>query len=180
MKLIFVRHGQTDFNLQGRPQGQEMDIPLNETGINQVEAASEFVPTDIDFIISSPLKRTKQTAEILNKTLSKPIEFNDDIKEMSFGSLAGKLWEEIEAETGDMDIQQRHKDLQFDYREYGGESIEDLKQRLLKFVTETKDKYPDKKILVATHGGVIRTLHLLYPLKEKPEVNNATIHAFDF
>ncbi len=78
MKLIFVRHGQTDFNLQGRPQGQEMDRPLNETGEGQVEAAAQFVPSDIDFIISSPLKRAAQTADILNKKL--PVSSLKNIK----------------------------------------------------------------------------------------------------
>jgi len=180
MKLLFIRHGLTDFNQQGRPQGSEIDEPLNAIGITQVEEAVKSVPGDIDFIIASPLKRASQTADILNKTLNKKIEFNDDIKEMRFGTLAGKTWEDIVVETGDADIRHKHHSMQFDYRNYGGESIEDFKQRIIKFVNEIKEKYSDKKILVATHGGVINVMHALYPQKEKQDVKNATIHEFDF
>src|SRR3989338_1566659 len=128
MKLIFVRHGQTDFNKNKIVQGCEMDPPLNDTGIQQVEESAKSLPEGIDFIISSPLKRASQTAEILNRKLNKRIEFNDDMKELSYGSLAGKSWSEIEAITGDKDVHQKERDTLFDYRKYGGNSAEDLKQ----------------------------------------------------
>ena len=178
MKLIFVRHGQTDYNLEGRPQGQEVNMPLNETGIGQVEAAAQFVPTDIDFIISSPLKRAAQTADILNTKLNKEIEYNSDIMELRYGSLAGKLWAEIEIETGDKDIHQKDRDLLFDYRQYGGESAQDLMDRVARFIDELKETYVDsgKKIVVTTHGGVIDTLHKLFG--NKVETQNAGVHEF--
>src|SRR5436853_1073134 len=96
MRLYFIRHGQTDYNLKKLPQGQEIDAPLNETGRAQAEKAAEFLPKNIDVFYSSPMKRTLQTAEILNKKLEKEILVHDLIKEMSYGSLAGKTWPEIE------------------------------------------------------------------------------------
>jgi broad specificity phosphatase PhoE len=180
MKLLFVRHGQTDFNKNKLPQGQEIDAPLNDTGIQQAEEAAKFLPDNIDFIITSPLKRASQTAEILNKKLDKKIEFNDDIKELRYGSLAGKPWPEIEVLTGDKDAYQKDKDILFDYRKFGGDSAEDLKRRVEKFISEVKEKYPDKNILVATHGGVIDSMHILFPQKERAETDNATIHEFRF
>jgi broad specificity phosphatase PhoE len=180
MKLIFVRHGQTDYNLEGRPQGQEMDRSLNETGIQQVEEAAQYVPEDIDFIISSPLKRAAQTAEILNRKLKKEVIYNNDIKELRYGSLAGKLWSDIEVETGDNDIRQKDHELLFDYHQYGGDSAADLQHRVEKFIEETKAKYPDKKILVTTHGGVVDTMHKLYTQDAVVGAQNATVHEFTF
>jgi broad specificity phosphatase PhoE len=180
MKLIFVRHGQTDFNFQGRTQGQEMDIPLNATGISQVEAAAAGLPQGIDLILSSPLKRAYQTAEILNRTLGKELLTNDALKEVKYGSLAGKTWAEIEAETGDVSMRTRDLDGTFDYRQYGGESMQDLMQRVNQLVEELKAKYPEKTILVTAHGGVIDAMHLLFSTEALTVAENASIHGFNF
>lgn len=179
MKLYLVRHGQTDFNKNKLPQGQEIDVPLNETGIQQAQEAAEFLPEDIDLIISSPLKCAAQTAEILKRKLNKRIEFNDDIKELRYGDLAGKPWPEIEALTGDADVRQKDRDNAFDYRKFNGESAADLSRRVAKFVAEIREKYADMTVLVATHGGVIDSMHDLFPQKERIETNNATVHEFD-
>lgn len=180
MRLLFVRHGQTDFNKNKLPQGQEIDAPLNETGIQQAQEAALLLPDDIDFILASPMKRTSQTAEILAKRLGKEIEFNDDIKELRYGSLAGKTWPEIATILDDTAAQQKDRDIEFDYRKFGGDSAEDLKQRVAKFVAEVRGKYPGKNILVVTHGGVIDSMHILFPQKERIETDNATTHEFRF
>ena len=180
MKLIFVRHGQTDYNKNRIPQGQEIDVQLNVVGIKQIEEISNNLASNIDFIICSPLKRTYQTAQIINTKLNKNIEFNDKIKELKYGSLAGKTWSEIEAETGDNFIHDKDKNLSCDYIPYGGESGADLVNRVARFIDEIKEKYQDKIILVVTHGGVIDAMHLLFPQKEKTETKNATIHEFIF
>lgn len=179
MKLLFVRHGQTDFNREGRMMGQEFDLPLNAVGIAQVENTALFLSHDIAAIISSPLKRAHQTAEIINKKLHKKIELNDDIKEMSYGSLAGKTWSEIEAETGDNTAHEKDTDVTFDYRPYGGETAENFKRRVAKFVGELKSRYENKIVLVTSHGGVIDVMHILFPQGERPASDNARIHEFD-
>ena len=180
MKLIFVRHGQTDFNKNKLPQGQEIDAPLNETGIKQAEEAAKSLPQNIDFIVSSPLKRAAQTAEILNRRLNKKIEFNDDIKELRYGSFAGKPWPEIAEIMDDKNVKEKNDNITFDYSKYGGDSADDLKARVANFVTEMKEKYPDKTILVASHGGVMDAMHILFPQKEKTETDNASIREFIF
>ena len=179
MKLLLIRHGQTDFNIHGILQCQEIDESLNAEGVKQVREAAKLLPGDIDLIISSPLRRTTHTAQIINEVLNKQIELNDDIKELSCGSLAGKSWSEVVEETGDKDAEQKDTEIRFDYRDYGGESAEMLKQRVAKFVEETKLRHPDKKILVSTHGGVIDTMYLLFP-RPKAADDNASIHEFDF
>jgi broad specificity phosphatase PhoE len=180
MKLLFIRHGQTDYNKNKLPQGQEIDASLNGTGINQAREAAKSLPRNIDIIISSPLKRAFQTAEILNEILNKKIEFSDDIKEFSYGELAGKPWPEIVKTTGDKDIKEKDDNVTFDYSGYGGESANDLKIRVAKFVEEVKRKYFNKTVLVVSHSGVMDAMHILYPQKEKAETSNASLHEFQF
>jgi broad specificity phosphatase PhoE len=180
MKLIFVRHGQTDFNKNNLPQGQEIDAPLNETGIAQAEETAKALPNHIDLIIASPMKRASQTAEILNKRFNKKIELNDDIKELRYGSLAGIPWPQIAEIMGDKDVKEKDENITFDYSKFGGDSAEDLKRRVARFVDEVKEKYPTKTILVAAHGGVIDAMHILFPQTERTATDNATIHVFTF
>ncbi len=178
MTLIFIRHGETDQNRDGVVQGQEVDGVLNENGIKQVEQTALRLPEDIDFILSSPLKRASKTTEIINRRFNKKFYFRDELKEVSYGSLAGKTWGQIESETGEKNMQEKELKLVFNYRPYGGESIEDVKTRLAKFIAGLKRDYADKKILIITHGCVIDTMHLLFPQKEKPESKNASVHEF--
>ena len=180
MKLICVRHGQTDYNKKKIPQGQEIDAPLNSDGIKQVEIVLKFIPNDIDVILASPLKRAAQTAEILNRELSKEIIYSQNLREISYGSLAGRSWQEIDQVTQYRDVKAKDDNILFDYTEFGGESAEQFKERIRVFIEDTKERFSGKTILVATHGGVIDALHVLFPQKEKAETNNATIHEFVF
>ena len=88
--LYFIRHGQTDWNLQKKIQGIT-DIPLNETGIREAQsAATEMAKKKWDRMISSPLSRARQTAEILNKDIGFPIETDERLCEFDLGDLEGQ------------------------------------------------------------------------------------------
>lgn len=81
MKLLVVRHGRTDWNDLKKIQGAA-DIELNEEGIKQAEEVSKKLANEkIDLIISSPLKRTRKTSEIINKERNINIIYDDRIKE---------------------------------------------------------------------------------------------------
>ncbi len=87
--LYIIRHGQTDWNLRRKLQGQT-DIPLNEEGRREAKLERERIadlPLDICF--SSPLVRARQTAEILLEGRNIPILFDDRLKEMNFGLYEG-------------------------------------------------------------------------------------------
>ena len=89
-----IRHGETDWNAIGKLQGRT-DIPLNETGIQQAEECSEFLKTSQwDVIITSPLQRAKQTAEIINKNIKVPVIEMDDFMERDYGDAEGMAYEE--------------------------------------------------------------------------------------
>jgi probable phosphoglycerate mutase len=86
----FLRHGETDWNAQDLSQGS-VDVPLNETGIAQARSASLLLRNrGIKSLISSPLSRARVTAEIAAAELGLPIQFDDGLREVSFGVQEGK------------------------------------------------------------------------------------------
>ena len=93
-KICLVRHRETDWNVLGKLQGRT-DIRLNESGILQAEECSEFLKSfQWDAIITSPLKRAKQTAEIINKNLNLSLIEMKDFLERDYGEAEGMLLEE--------------------------------------------------------------------------------------
>jgi len=89
--FYYIRHGQTDWNVEGRFQGG-MDIPLNETGITQALSVKTLLADlPITHIYSSPLKRARVTADIANEALNLPITEINGLMECSFGVLEGTL-----------------------------------------------------------------------------------------
>ncbi|MCW8084639.1 histidine phosphatase family protein [Sabulicella glaciei] len=87
----FLRHGETDWNAEGRSQGQT-DIPLNQVGMMQAErAARALVGRGIVTIVSSPLSRARVTAEVVAKALDLPIAALDpELMEVAFGEQEGQ------------------------------------------------------------------------------------------
>lgn len=96
MTIYFIRHGETDWNRQGRLQGLE-DIELNENGIRQAEICGQaFQSVPIDKIITSPLVRAKRTAEIIASHTGNPeVIVDSDFIERDFGRLSGLTPEEM-------------------------------------------------------------------------------------
>lgn len=174
MKLYFARHGQTQFNKDGLITGQ-IDELLIEEGVKEAEETMKNMATDFTEIYSSDLLRCKQTAEILNKKLNLEIKYDKRLRERNFGSIAGGKFQEIDP-SGEM----RRKDMDciYSYREYGGESVDDVKNRLFSFINEIKNK--KSKILIVTHGGIIRLLHNTINNQKHDHVKNSSIHEFEF
>jgi len=178
MKLLLVRHGQTDYNKADLIQGQEKDIPLNDEGRRQVQLTARGIPLEVSRIISSPLKRAFQTAEIINERLRKEIELRDELKEFKYGNLAGKSKSEIARLIG-QDVDTWEKQMLFDYRPYGGENAKDVQRRVLRFIDDAKERFTDEMVLVTAHGGIIDAMHFLFPQNDRPEGENASVHEFD-
>lgn len=146
--IYFVRHGETDFNIQGKVQGQ-LDIPLNENGIKQAENLSVTLKNyKIDIIFCSPLLRAKQTAEIINQNHNVEILFLDDLKEFYAGNKQGtrvKDWSEDET-----------KDFMNFPEKYGAESNLEFHTRCVKAFNEIV-KY--RNVLIVSHGGVYKHIY---------------------
>lgn len=179
MKFLFVRHGETDCNKNSTAMGSRIDAPLNETGNDQAITLADSLEQNFDYIVSSPLKRASQTAHCLAHKLSMDVTFYDELKERDFGSLSGLTIDEILEKLKEVgqDKDQYYK--KFDFREFGGESFDDVKARLKRFVERAKDTYGDKTVMVVAHGGVIRMMHKIYSDKEIGHMGNASVHEFN-
>ena len=97
MHIYLMRHGQTDWNIVHRMQGRS-DIPLNATGLKQARAAAHGMDElPIDRILTSPLRRARQTAQAVAAGRGVPVLVEDDIIEMAFGELEGQLLSDFPA-----------------------------------------------------------------------------------
>ena len=149
MKLILVRHGQTIENLNGIIQGQTPGT-LTELGHQQAEKVAEKLKSrDFDIIYCSDLGRCLETAKHIRvHHPDTPFETTDQIREISFGDIQGKLAADIDwASIGG------HF---YTNRPGGGETLQELEKRVLKFISKLYAKHPNDTVLLVTHGGPIR------------------------
>ena len=152
--ITLVRHGQTDWNLEGRIQGST-DIPLNDTGRAQArDVAARLAGARFDHIYASPLCRARETAVIIARELSLPAPLvTVGLREHEFGDAEGLLWDEYRERFG-----ARPDDVP------GAESLQQLTDRALVSLTRIdvaarRRSAPRlESVLVCTHGGVIRAL----------------------
>ena len=166
MKIYVTRHGQTDWNVQGKTQGRA-DIELNEVGIKQAKQTKEELKTiDIDLIIGSPLKRAKKTAEIINEGRNIPIIFDDQIIERNFGEFEG---EKIKFdEFWDYNAHPRYQ---------RAETIQEIISRISNFLDKIKEEYKDKNVLLVTHGGVSIAINCYFKgIPEDGKLINYCLH----
>lgn len=141
------RHGQTDWNVNFLLQGVT-DIPMNSTGIEQVRTAARSLNrNDWDLILTSPLGRARQTAEIIaeQKGFSN-IQQEDLLIERSFGEAEGLAYEQWKSKYSNLD------------EIPGGESKSDLTRRSLLLLETFINTHPGKRILAISHGALIRTV----------------------
>ena len=147
--IYIIRHGQTDWNIEHRTQGQT-DIDLNANGIKQAEQISlKIANLKIDDIISSDLKRAYMTAQIINRRFNKTIETDKRLREFCFGKLEGIVRDKITKETW--------KSFDENPKQFNAESREEIFDRIKSFIDD-KAKNINKNILVVTHGGPIRMI----------------------
>lgn len=146
MEVLLTRHGQTEWNVLGKVQGRA-DIELNEKGIQQAEETGKVLKEEkIDLIICSPLKRAKQTAEIICKDRNIPIIYDEDVIERDFGEFEGINKKEFDFE-GYWSYKQNNK-----YEK--AENIKDFFDRVYSFLDKIKEEYKGKRILIVAHGGI--------------------------
>jgi broad specificity phosphatase PhoE len=178
MKVYFIRHGETKFNLKHILMGREIDGKLNTKGIAQAHEAAEMLDSNINLIFASPLKRAQQTAYIISDKLKVAVHSRDELAERSFGKLSGKTWDEIEQLTGS-NLARIEEHFDIDLKKFEVETGSAMKIRLLHFLADLKKNYSDKTPLVVTHSGIVNLMYQLFPKTEKMETKNGTIHSFE-
>jgi len=148
--IYIARHGQTDWNLEHRLQGHT-DIPLNEKGKNEaVLCSNQLTSVKLDKIISSDLSRAKETAHIINSSLSLPIEYDFRLREIHFGDLQGVKKENISDESW--------HSFKYDPAKIHAESFAHLYKRVRSFFDDIDAQ---TNTLVITHSYVIRMITYL-------------------
>lgn len=158
MKLIVIRHGETDLNKEDRLQGSKgPNEGLNEHGREVIENLRNSLLLIPEIIYASPLRRTQETANILNKRFDVGIVLTDALLERDFGTLSGKLRSEVNPKIIEDDLEGH-----YDYRPYGGESVDEVRTRVSDFVASLC-AHKEEVVMLVTHRGVIRILYDLYP-----------------
>lgn len=152
--LVLVRHGQTDWNVQGRIQGSS-DIPLNATGREQAREAGRLLAAERwDAIVTSPLMRAVETARIIAHEVGiRHVEPIEGLTERNYGLSEGLTGPEAEE--------------RFRGRVPGRETREALLVRAHAALVAIAERIPGGAVLAVSHGGVIGTL-----------VRDATAHAW--
>ena len=159
MKIYFIRHGETDWNRKRKIQGQA-DIPLNDTGRKQAEAAAIWLRNVMfDAIFSSPLARARETAEIIRNGRDIPVYIDERLIEIAYGSCEGMSLRLIHA-CPFLRLHTYFEKPQNYIPPKGGESIQELKARCRSFLEERilpmEEVYGS--VMVACHGALIRAM----------------------
>jgi 2,3-bisphosphoglycerate-dependent phosphoglycerate mutase len=155
-ELLFIRHGETDWNVQQRFQGQ-LDVPLNATGHAQAQRMAAALTNDRhDLIFSSDLQRACQTAAPLAAAWSQQAQTLPGFREQGFGVLEGLDGTTVRAQHPALWLQWLKFDADFELP--GGESTRRFHQRVNQALADLVAKHSGKRIAVVTHGGVLDML----------------------
>ena len=158
MRLYVVRHGETVKNQFGLIQGQT-EADLNENGINEAKKLRELIDSlNIDVVISSPLRRAKDTARLITND-KYDIIIDERLIERNYGLSEGK--------PVDSDLTVKYWDFNLNTDLNDVEKVRDLLARVSDFIEDIRLKYDDKNVLVVAHSAILRAIH--YAINGIPE-----------
>jgi len=157
--LYIVRHGETDYNAQGICQGQLIDADLNERGrVQAQELIAALQDKNIGAIYSSPLKRAKQTAEIIASGLGLDVNLHEKLIEGNFGIADGtsmkivRTWPTYKLWTNP---NPKYDDVHYE----NGESKKQIRLRVLEALKEICAQEKADNILIVAHSAILRFLN---------------------
>lgn len=156
----FLRHGETDWNAQGLSQGN-VDIPLNQVGIAQAQAAAAMMRNrGVAAIVASPLSRAHDTARAVAEVLGLPVEIEEDLREVSFG-----------AQEGQPMVQWFNDWVAGSYTPEDAESFAHLRARAVAAINRALTR--PAPVLVVAHGALFRALRAEMGLEPNVRTANA-------
>lgn len=155
-RLCLVRHGQTDWNLEGRYHGQS-DVPLNDTGRSQAHRlAHSLQGQTFAAIYTSDLSRARETAEIIAKVFQLHVILEPRLREIDQGDWEGQLVETIKARYEGL-WNERITDPTH-VRPPGGETVGEVAERVYAALEDIAQIYPDGQVLICSHGLALATV----------------------
>jgi len=174
--LFLFRHGETDWNREGRLQGHT-DTPLNATGLAQAEALTERLrPHRLDAVVSSDLARAWTTGRIVAEGLGIPLISEPGLREARIGEAEGLFWPEVKTRFGETLTERWFTD--DDAAFPGGETGLATRTRGLAALREFVVAQPYRRIGVSTHGAMVRQLmkHALPPGSPPAKTRNTVLY----
>ena len=164
MKLYFVRHGKTQWNLEGRFQGANGDSPLLETSIEELHLLGKnMAHIKFDKIFSSDLPRAMATAQIINSEnhFSQVVEPHAELREWQLGSLEGQKISTITAIYPHQMEAFRHNLAKFNNSIFGAESVYNTTRRTIDFIKSQKGQSYENLLFVGHGANLTASLRLL-------------------
>jgi len=161
MRLVLIRHGETDHNAEQIALGRE-DVPLNERGRLQAQAIAAAakaggLPGPIDAVYSSPLERALATASPLAEALTKSVRIEQALIEMDVGEVENQTYAELRERYPDFLRAWRSDDCA-DVAMPGGESLRDVQERAWAAVEAMRERHAEETVAAVTHNFVILTV----------------------
>ena len=156
-RLLFIRHGETDWNRQQRFQGQ-IDVPLNDAGLAQAARLGQRLASDShDLLLCSDLTRAQQTAAPLARAWGLQPLLVPGLREQFFGDWEGLDVPTIKAQHGALWPQWLQHDGDFSLPG-GGESLRQFHARVMAAVQQVVAQHAGRRLVIVTHGGVLDML----------------------
>ena len=149
-EIILIRHGETDWNIEGRYQGQS-DVPLNQNGILQAkDMARRLQHYHFDVIVTSDLSRAQETAEVLSETCNAPLRIDPRLREINQGEWEGMLFADIRSRYAEAFEDRLRNPLEI--APPGGETVGQVRERVLDAIREVVEQFPDGIVAIVSHG----------------------------
>jgi 2,3-bisphosphoglycerate-dependent phosphoglycerate mutase len=178
--LFLFRHGETDWNREGRLQGHT-DVPLNDAGIGQAELLAEKLRRHrLEAVVSSDLARARTTAQIVADALGVPLLIDRGLRETNVGAAEGLLWAEAKTRFGEGLTERWYSDEDTAFP--GGEAGLATRTRGLAALRRFALAYPYRRFGVSTHGAMVRQLmkHALPPGSPPATARNTVLYVLDY
>ena len=152
--ILLIRHGETDWNRSGRIMGTR-PVPLNQNGLTQAaRLAIHLTALKMPALYSSPLLRTRQTADILAATLHVPVVEEPGLGEIGVGEWEGRYWHEFEGDPARVNFYR----LPEEAHAPGGETLAEVGRRAVASVERIAGQAGTRSPIFVTHADVIRTI----------------------
>jgi len=157
MRLILIRHGETESNRERLALGRE-DVPLNERGRRQAAAlAASLAGVPVAAVYSSPLCRAVETARPLAEARGLGVQVDEDLIEMAVGDLEGLSPQEMLERYGDF-LREWFSTQAGSLRMPGGESLQDVQDRAWAAIERLRERHPEETVVVVTHNFTIHAM----------------------
>lgn len=158
-RILAIRHGETAWNVDTRIQGH-LDIPLNAQGLRQAAHLAQALAEGdaVDAVYASDLSRAHATANAIAQALQQSVTAHPGLRERHFGEFQGRTFAEIEVELPEHAWHWRKRTPDW-VPPGGGESLEMLRERILKTVDELAARHTGQQIVLVAHGGVLDILY---------------------